>query len=358
MDFEPIEKFVRRTASSSSSSGRKIRWPRGWRIAFRPMGVKVFGPTKEAAQIEADKWFAKELMRQQAVPTAEARSFTDPDAAEEYVRMRDEPVVIKAAGLAKGKGVTRLLPHAGRAGGDRPDHAQEGLRRRRRRVVIEEMLTGPECSILAFVDRKSIYVMESAQDHKPVDDGDTGPMTGGMGAYSPTPVVTDAMLTPDRARHPRPGRRRTRSRGHRVQGRALRGADAHHQRAEGAGVQLPLRRPGNPAADDAAQERPARGDARGRRRQARPDRAEVGPAAGAVRRRDQQGLSGQVPDRPADHRHREGRLDARRESLPQRHQDADDGKPSSPTAAACWASPRWATRSRRPSSRAYERDGA
>jgi phosphoribosylamine--glycine ligase len=158
------------------------------------MNVKVFGPSKEAARLEADKWFAKEMMRQQSIPTAEARVFTDPDQAEEYVRLRDEPLVIKATGLAKGKGVSVCY---------RASDALEAIDRIMRqkafgaaggRVVIEEKLAGPECSILAFVDRRSIYVMETSQDHKPVDDGDTGPMTGGMGAYSPTPVVTDHLL--------------------------------------------------------------------------------------------------------------------------------------------------------------------
>jgi phosphoribosylamine--glycine ligase len=158
-------------------------------------GLKVFGPTKAAAQIEADKWFAKEIMRHQLVPTAEARSFTDPVAAEEYIKHRDEPCVIKAAGLAKGKGVTICYRTS-----DALDTIDRIMRKKEfgdagKRVVVEELMTGPECSILALVERRTIYVMEPAQDHKPVDDGDTGPMTGGMGAYSPTPVVTPAMLT-------------------------------------------------------------------------------------------------------------------------------------------------------------------
>ena len=123
-------------------------------------------------------------MRQQAIPTAEARSFTDPAAAEEYIRVRNEPMVVKAAGLAKGKGVVvcHTMEEALEAVGQimrHKAHGQAGVR-----VVIEEVLKGAECSILAFVDRKNIYVMESAQDHKPIGDGDTGPMTGGMGAYS------------------------------------------------------------------------------------------------------------------------------------------------------------------------------
>lgn len=194
MDFGAIEKFVRQNGIELVVIGPEDPLAAGLADRIRKMGVKVFGPSKEAARLEADKWFAKELMRQQAVPTAEARIFTDASAAEEYIRLRDEALVIKAAGLAKGKGVSvcyrtadaleaidRIMRHKefGSAGG---------------RVVIEEMLKGPECSILAFVDRRSIYLMEPSQDHKAVDDGDTGPMTGGMGAYSPTPVVTPRLM--------------------------------------------------------------------------------------------------------------------------------------------------------------------
>ena len=133
-------------------------------------------------------------MKQQAIPTAEARSFTDATAAEEYIKVRDEACVIKAAGLAKGKGVTVC------ANKEQALETVDRIMRKKEfgeaggRVIVEETLSGPECSILAFVDRRSIYVMESAQDHKQVNDGDSGPMTGGMGAYTPTPVVTDALM--------------------------------------------------------------------------------------------------------------------------------------------------------------------
>ena len=133
-------------------------------------------------------------MREQAIPTAEARSFTDPSAAEEYIRVRNEPMVVKAAGLAKGKGVVvcHTMDEALEAVGRIMRHKEHG--HAGARVVIEEVLKGAECSILAFVDRKNIYVMESAQDHKQVGDNDTGPMTGGMGAYSPAPIVTDDIM--------------------------------------------------------------------------------------------------------------------------------------------------------------------
>ena len=195
-EFAKVESFVHDNAIELVVIGPED--PLSLGLADRLLAntrAKVFGVNKQAAQLEADKWFAKELMRQQAVPTAEARAFTDPDAADEYVRAREGEVVIKAAGLAKGKGVTvchRLS--------DALEAIDLVMRKRAfgdagARVVIEEILVGPECSVLAFVDRRNIYVMETAQDHKAIDDGDTGPMTGGMGAYSPTPVVSDEMLS-------------------------------------------------------------------------------------------------------------------------------------------------------------------
>jgi phosphoribosylamine--glycine ligase len=193
-DFDRITDFVRSNAIDFVVIGPEDPLAGGLADRIQAMGVKVFGPTRDAARIEADKWFAKELMRHQSIPTAEARSFTDAAAAEEYVRRRDEPVVIKAAGLAKGKGVSVCYRTQ-----DAVDAIDAFMRKKVHgaaggRVVVEELLTGPECSILAFVDRRNIYLMEPSQDHKPVDDGDTGPMTGGMGAYSPTPVVNDALL--------------------------------------------------------------------------------------------------------------------------------------------------------------------
>lgn len=193
-DFNGLERFVRDNKIDLVVIGPEDPLAAGLADRLRAAGTLVFGPNKDAARVEGDKWFAKELMRHQSIPTAEARSFTDPAAAEEWVRVRDESVVIKAAGLAKGKGVTVCY---------RTSDALETIDRIMRkkefgeagsRIVIEERLSGPECSILAFVSGRSIYVMEPAQDHKTVDEGDTGPMTGGMGAYSPTPVVTPKLL--------------------------------------------------------------------------------------------------------------------------------------------------------------------
>ena len=195
MNFDAIEKFAKSNRIDLVVIGPEDPLAAGLTDRLVAAGLKVFGPSKDAARLEADKWFAKELMRHQSIPTAEARTFTDPDAATEYVQMKDEPLVVKASGLAKGKGVSVCYRAS-----DAVDAIEQTMRKKAfgsagARVVIEELLTGPECSILAFVDRKNIYLMESSQDHKAVDDGDTGPMTGGMGAYSPTPVVTDEIIS-------------------------------------------------------------------------------------------------------------------------------------------------------------------
>ena len=162
--------------------------------AVRAAGIMCFGPVAAGARIEADKAYAKQLMREAAVPTAEARIFTEFQAARDYVLSRDQGVVVKAAGLAKGKGVFVCKePHQA----VRPLEQvmlQKVFGAAGNTVVIEELLTGPEASILALCDGRNIYALPACQDHKPVGDGDTGPNTGGMGAYCPAPVVDDAVL--------------------------------------------------------------------------------------------------------------------------------------------------------------------
>ncbi len=195
MNFPAVEKFAREKKIDLVVIGPEDPLAAGLTDRLQAAGLKVFGPNQEGARIEADKWFAKELMRQQSIPTAEARTFTDPDAADEYVNMRDEPMVVKAAGLAKGKGVRVCYRTPDTLAAIDQIMRKKAFGEAGSRVVIEELLSGPECSIQAFIDRKNIYVMETSQDHKAVDDGDTGPMTGGMGAYSPTPVVTDEILS-------------------------------------------------------------------------------------------------------------------------------------------------------------------
>ncbi|MAG17234.1 MAG: phosphoribosylamine--glycine ligase [Phycisphaerae bacterium] len=157
-------------------------------------GRFVFGPCKDAALIESDKAFSKKIMRAASIPTAEARIFGHADGALDYVREHETPVVVKAAGLAKGKGVivcddAQQAEQAvetimvDRAFGDAGDQ-----------VVIEERLIGQELSVLALVDGRNLFVLEPAQDHKQIGEGDTGPNTGGMGAYTPTPLVDNGLM--------------------------------------------------------------------------------------------------------------------------------------------------------------------
>ena len=162
--------------------------------ALEAAGIKAFGPTAAAAQLEADKAFAKQLMRAGSIPTAEARIFDKFTDAKAYIAPRDQPVVVKAAGLAKGKGVFVCDDPADGILAAEKIMCDKIFGSAGDKIVVEDKLTGEEASILAFVDGRNIYVMDSSQDHKPIGDGDTGPNTGGMGAYSPAPVVTEELM--------------------------------------------------------------------------------------------------------------------------------------------------------------------
>jgi phosphoribosylamine---glycine ligase len=160
-------------------------------------GIKAFGPGKAAAQLEADKAFSKKIMRDASIPTAEGRAFTNLRSALAFIETRSEPLVVKASGLARGKGVIVC---------NDPVEAMDAVRNIMEKkifgsagdtVVVEERLEGPEISLLAFVDGNNAYLMEGAQDHKRIGDNDTGPNTGGMGAYSPAPLLTEDVV--DRA---------------------------------------------------------------------------------------------------------------------------------------------------------------
>ena len=152
-------------------------------------GIKAFGPTKDAAQIESSKNFAKELMAKYNIPTAAYETFTDYDKALEYVKAHSFPTVIKYDGLAAGKGVVipQNLEEADLALKDMLIDDKFGSPK----VVIEEYLEGPEFSFMCLVDNEKVYPLEMAQDHKRAYDGDKGPNTGGMGAYSPLPFITN-----------------------------------------------------------------------------------------------------------------------------------------------------------------------
>ncbi|MCS7304175.1 MAG: phosphoribosylamine--glycine ligase [Thermoguttaceae bacterium] len=162
---------------------------------FTEEGLKIFGPTKAAAELESSKIFCKHLLRSAAVPTAEFHTFASRQEAVQFLTAReDEPVVVKADGLAAGKGVfvcenrQQALQALDRLGNEL-EFGTAG-----QRVVLEERLHGEEASVLAITDGRTLVTLPPAQDHKPAYDGDRGPNTGGMGAYSPTPVVPTDML--------------------------------------------------------------------------------------------------------------------------------------------------------------------
>jgi len=156
-------------------------------------GLRVFGPNRQAAQLEGSKVFAKEVMEAAGVPTARSASFTDPVAAKAYVRQQGAPIVVKAEGLAAGKGVTVCASVAEAEAAIDAALCAGIFGTAGARILVEECLEGPEASILALVDGTRCVLLASSQDHKRAHDGDTGPNTGGMGAYSPAPVVTDAL---------------------------------------------------------------------------------------------------------------------------------------------------------------------
>lgn len=159
--------------------------------AFRAAGLKIFGPTEGAAQLEGSKAFTKDFLARHNIPTAEYQNFTEVEPALAYLREKGAPIVIKADGLAAGKGVivAMTLEEAEAAVNDML--AGNAFGDAGHRIVIEEFLDGEEASFIVMVDGEHVLPMATSQDHKRVGDGDTGPNTGGMGAYSPAPVVTD-----------------------------------------------------------------------------------------------------------------------------------------------------------------------
>jgi phosphoribosylamine--glycine ligase len=166
--------------------------------AFRKAGLRIFGPSKAAAQLESSKDFAKRFMVRHNIPTAFFETFTDINAAREYIEKQGAPIVIKADGLAAGKGVVVAMnkEEAFAAidkmlSGKKPGDARSDVGQKENpRVVIEEFLTGEEASFIVMADGKHVLPLATSQDHKRLLEGDNGPNTGGMGAYSPAPVVT------------------------------------------------------------------------------------------------------------------------------------------------------------------------
>lgn len=159
--------------------------------AFRAAGLKIFGPTQEAAQLEGSKAFTKDFLARHNIPSADYQNFTDIEPALAYLRSKGAPIVIKADGLAAGKGVIVAMTLKEAEDAVQDMLAGNAFGDAGHRIVIEEFLDGEEASFIVMVDGSNVLPMATSQDHKRVGDGDSGPNTGGMGAYSPAPVVTD-----------------------------------------------------------------------------------------------------------------------------------------------------------------------
>ena len=185
---EELKEFALANNIELTVAGPEVALEAGIADVFKANGLRLFGPTKSAARIECSKQFAKDLMQKYEVPTAAYATFEDFDAAMEYVKAGSLPTVLKYDGLAAGKGVVIA---------ETLEQAEEALRDMlldekfgKGKVVIEEYLEGPEFSLLCFVNGKDVYPMPVAQDHKRAYDGDKGPNTGGMGAYTELPFIT------------------------------------------------------------------------------------------------------------------------------------------------------------------------
>lgn len=193
-DPEAVAAFAREEGIGLVVIGPEAPLVAGVADAVRVAGIPCFGPGAEGAQMEGSKKFSKELMARAGIPTAAYGSFTDEASALAYVSEQGAPIVVKADGLAAGKGVIVAATL---------EEAEEAVREcfqgafgaAGSTVVVEECLTGPECSLLAFTDGKTVLPMATAQDHKRALEGDKGPNTGGMGVYSPVPIVTEDELS-------------------------------------------------------------------------------------------------------------------------------------------------------------------
>ena len=193
-----------RSESTSLSSVPEAPLVAGLVDRLEAAGIKAFGPSAAAARLEGSKAFTKDLCARHNIPTASYGRFADLDGAEAFIEGRPLPIVVKADGLAAGKGVTVAETHDAARTAAREMLKEERFGAAGREIVIEEFLAGEEASFFALVDGETALPLAAAQDHKRVGDGDTGPNTGGMGAYSPAPIVTEEVAERIMARIVRP----------------------------------------------------------------------------------------------------------------------------------------------------------
>ncbi len=193
MEFDKLAAFAKENHIDLTVVGPEDPLCAGIVDEFESRGLRVFGPNKQAARIEGSKIFAKHIMRKYNIPTAEHSEFDNSHDAIKYLHSVGAPIVVKAFGNAMGKGVSVCHTVEEAEAFVRKCLDENAFGDAGSRIIIEECLFGEEASLLAFTDGKTVLPMDSAQDHKPVYDGDKGPNTGGMGAYSPAPVVTQQM---------------------------------------------------------------------------------------------------------------------------------------------------------------------
>ncbi|MFH1548832.1 MAG: phosphoribosylamine--glycine ligase [Candidatus Omnitrophota bacterium] len=193
-DIDGLKKFALRERIDLTVVGPEVALVKGIVDEFEKVGLKIFGPNQKASQLEGSKVFSKELMRKYQIPTAEFKVFEDSKEAISYIKSKEMPLVVKADGLAAGKGVIVCKTQ-----GETVDAVKKIMEDKifgdaGKKVIIEECLEGEEASILAFTDGEHIKLLPTSQDHKRIYDDDKGPNTGGMGAYSPAPIVTENLL--------------------------------------------------------------------------------------------------------------------------------------------------------------------
>jgi len=192
-DLEGLADFARDNQIGLTIVGPEVPLVMGIVDYFDSRDLPIFGPSKAAAQLEGSKRFSKDFLARHHIPTADYQSFTDVDAAEAYVKKMGAPIVVKADGLAAGKGVIIATDIEQANNAIRDMLAGNAFGEAGHRVVIEEFLQGEEASFIVMADGEHILALATSQDHKARDEGDKGPNTGGMGAYSPAPAVTDTM---------------------------------------------------------------------------------------------------------------------------------------------------------------------
>ncbi len=192
-DIDGLLRFARENNIELTIVGPEVPLVLGVVDRFQEAGLRIFGPVKAAAQLEGSKAFAKDFLARHKIPTAAYGNFTDVAAAEAFIRQHGAPIVVKADGLAAGKGVIMAATVDEAIAAVRDMLAGNAFGEAGHRVVVEEFLDGEEASFIVMADGEHALALATSQDHKRVGDGDTGPNTGGMGAYSPAPVVTPEM---------------------------------------------------------------------------------------------------------------------------------------------------------------------